>query len=212
MSKLLKLIVITAVVWFGLSVSAVNAKNVTNIWNVSDAVGSHGLWTGKQKFNSNQFFHINNDVSFTQYDDGTARLLGTASGSGVTWNLNVSFDNVRHVPNAYGAKTGGGPALSSWLYYYDVAGTITNSMGDTFSVVGYRPAFQMGLGANDKTSAFGGASWLKVSKNGHELEGYWDLNLDFEVSPVPEPEIYALWLVGLGLLGLSVRRRRRIRV
>lgn len=42
---------------------------------------------------------------------------------------------------------------------------------------------------------------------GHDTEGYWDYTLS--VSAVPEGETYSMLLVGLGVVGVVVRRRKK---
>lgn len=46
---------------------------------------------------------------------------------------------------------------------------------------------------------------LTVSGKGH----YWDIQLN-GIAPVPEPEGYAMFLAGLGLMGLIAGRRRSV--
>ena len=49
---------------------------------------------------------------------------------------------------------------------------------------------------------FGGKYFLAVA---NEVSGTTSL---FSITPVPEPEAYAMLLAGLGLIGLAARRRR----
>lgn len=51
------------------------------------------------------------------------------------------------------------------------------------------------------------ADWAKWSYGINRYQGE-DKHYQLNVSPVPEPETYAMLLVGLGLLGFSARRRK----
>lgn len=60
---------------------------------------------------------------------------------------------------------------------------------------------QYGYGANDKNASFGLSTWFT---NDSFLSDHWDIN----VTLVPEPG--TIGLLGLGLLGLGIARRRKI--
>ena len=68
----------------------------------------------------------------------------------------------------------------------------------TVSRVG--PAMQVGIGANDKTGAFGASAWLGTSSPAN----HWDLNMTLR--EVSAPGTLGLMLVGV--MGLVVVRRR----
>lgn len=184
------------------------APTVLKVWQVTDAVSTHGLYTGSQKYNGDNGFNFGSDARLTEYSDGTARMTGSAADSGVSWQLNVLFTGHNNVADG-AVKTGGGPKLDSWQYYYQASGGLTNSLGNSFSVERFGAALQIGVGANDKTRAFGGSSWLEnYDSQGRNMSGHWDLNFNLQASPVPEPETYAMMGVGLAALGLMVRRRK----
>ncbi len=48
-----------------------------------------------------------------------------------------------------------------------------------------------------------------VGYGSNELEPYWFHFTNLATAPVPEPESYAMMVVGLGLLGMMARRRRQ---
>jgi hypothetical protein len=54
-------------------------------------------------------------------------------------------------------------------------------------------------------------STVSSTPNYIELPGSYNATLSFyaEVTPVPEPETYAMMLAGLGLLGVMARRRKQ---
>jgi hypothetical protein len=184
------------------------APTVLHVWKVSDAVSTHGLYTGDQTFHNDNSFHFGSDARLTELSDGTAKLTGSAADSGVNWQFNVLFGGFSRVSDG-AVKTGGGPKLNSWEYYYQVGGGLSNSLGNSFTVARFGPALQIGLGANDKTSAFGGSAWLEnYDSRGNNLSGHWDLNFNLQAAPVPEPETYAMMGLGLAGLGLMVRRKK----
>lgn len=64
------------------------------------------------------------------------------------------------------------------------------------------PVFQFGIGADAKNKTeFGGSAWVNTSKT---ASGHWDLNV--ALVSVPEPSVLAL--MGLGLFGLGISRRK----
>ena len=79
-----------------------------------------------------------------------------------------------------------------------VGGSTSGTFSETFSVLGQTnltfflvPSFQ--------------------SANGDHANTYFDvsnLNLSYVAAPGPEPETYAMMLVGLGLIGFEARRRK----
>jgi hypothetical protein len=106
-----------------------------------------------------------------------------------------------------GIKDGGGKLLDSWVFYHDVvSGSIStlDAGGFVANVARIGPAFQLGVGANDKTGDFGGSAWLAI--NGGGKPSHWDLNMNLKLVDVPEPSLLGLFLVGI--IGTGVARRR----
>ena len=190
------------------------AATVTSVWSVSDTAqvdcgGSpHGLWTNTLNVGGstcNDYYSFGAGSTLTEYDDGTASLVATATNpDGYVADINITFGKYSdtHSP----VKTGGGPKLTSWYYYESItSGVITiNSVDYTVNLLNPPDVFQVGDGANDKTSAFGASTWLTVS-GGSYTGDHWDLNMD--LTPVPVPA--AVWLFGSGLIGLAGVARRK---
>jgi hypothetical protein len=62
----------------------------------------------------------------------------------------------------------------------------------------------------DANLAQDGTWQIKWLNNGGQVPGYSNSSLWVrDVTPVPEPETYALMLAGLGAVGFVARRRRR---
>lgn len=85
--------------------------------------------------------------------------------------------------------------------------------------------FSAGINNNTGTDGFNSGSYFTGSTTLSGLQGYFDtnqtgwyggldypysLNISGDVSLVPEPETYAMLLVGLGLMAFSVTSRKRI--
>jgi hypothetical protein len=199
------LLQIFGLVFVALSLSC-NAALITKKWQVLDAENSHGLWTHNRDFNGDNFFNFDDDLFLTEYDDGTARLYGHASDSGVSWLIDIVWDGVNEDPDG-AVKAGGGQLLASWDFYHNlVSGSIStpDAGGFVANLARVGPALQIGYGANDKTSAFGASAWLDI--NGEGKPTHWDLNMNLALVDVPEPSLLGLILVGL--IGVGVVRRR----
>ena len=205
MKNTIKLILISVVLSLG---SLTNAATITNIYSVTDAVSTHGLWTNGLFFNSDNTFHYQADTFLTQYDDNTAILKGTASDSGVTWDINVLFSDYRDFADGSPVKNGGGGDPSTWEYYDTVTGLISTDFGggSSYNVTRFGASMQLGFGANDKNRDFGSSSWLNISGSANTLANRWDLNMNLTTVSISEPSI--LFLLSLGLIGIGVVRRR----
>lgn len=114
--------------------------------------------------------------------------------------------------NYYGigeiTKAGGGTFsfeslwLKSW-YNQQISGTITGLFqgAEVGSISGVFNGWTLFSGN------FTGIDTLRISTSSVFLVD--DISLDSVVSPVPEPETYALLLAGLGLMGVAARRRKQ---
>jgi len=88
--------------------------------------------------------------------------------------------------------------------------TVSNSL--TLLSSGDLSAF---TGSGDYHALLTGESSADISGSGNAiykpiifLDGYAKVTYTYDVSPVPEPETYAMMLAGLGLLGFAARRRK----
>jgi hypothetical protein len=61
------------------------------------------------------------------------------------------------------------------------------------------------VGRNYQVEVYGWGDPMGSATGSYELT----LTAQGNLAPVPEPETYAMMLAGLGLLGLTARRRRR---
>ena len=207
---------------FSLAFSHVTlAASVTQKWAVTDAqeIGDdHGLWTNGLGGSENEKRHsFNSGSMLTEYDDGTAHLMATATNRfGRDATINIWFDDRQ---DTYAInKTAGGPVLDEWYYYANIksGSTITiNAVTYYLGMVmlGQGPVLQIGTGANDKNLAFGGSTWVDVfsdqartqqlfaNNNGYK---HWDLNMNLTAVPVPA----AVWLFGSALMGFVGMRRK----
>lgn len=179
--------------------------------------GQHGLYTSNLSGVKSPYFSFQNDVWFSVNTmTNTATLTGTAINSfGKVAVLNISLGNPLGSISGTGFvyKGGGGgynaatdtPNInfySSGSGTITVDGTVFNLQSDPFAG---QTVFQYGKGANDKNATeFGGSAWLLLNEVRND---HWDIN--FALTPVPEPSTWALMIVGVGAIGGGMRARTR---
>jgi len=146
---------------------------------------------------------------FEEYDDGTARLLGTVAGMrapGRRFAVDLRFSgrvepgSVGHAPSGSPKKelydwlyteNGGVIDTDSWHYYLYTEGTLTGELlmaGAVLEIERMGPAFQVGLGASGKNLKFGASGWLNVRTLSQPTSGnivlplttFGDINIDTE--------------------------------
>lgn len=222
MDKIIKTSLVATALCF---TASVNAANVTNIWSVSDTAvincpsSPHGLWTNTLELGGgggscNEYYSIDAGSLLTEFDDGTAKLVATATNpAGVQASIDISFGG--WMDNYSPVKNGGGGDPNDWDFYTTIDANSKITIQGTDYFVGIHDApgsdfvFQIGPGANDKTLAYGGSVWLDVFEaTGAPLyngASHWDINMELTAVPLPA----AVWLFGAGLVGLvSVARRK----
>lgn len=210
---------------------AVVIYDVTSTTRINCEGAPHGLWTntdlGSPSCDQN-FFDIQDGTTLTIFNDNTALLVGGAQNPHdkmATIYLELSgFTNDHTTINNIKNPGLGNPA--TWDFFKEISGWIEID-DDKYAIGGSVPgyAFQLGDGANDKTTAFGASSWIQSPPNSINSDGvnpctgeficmtshHWDLNLELTRRPpegdeqIPAPS--SLALLGLGLLWFGVRRK-----
>ena len=165
--------------------------------------GGHALYLGGLWSN----FQFAPGASFQEFDDGTARLVGTAyppRRPAARFAVDLVF-RARLDPNEAGFAPAGSPKLELYAHQYAPVGSIDTETwhyyqvtegflfgegslaGALYRVSRMGPSFQVGLGASGKNLRFGASGWLNVDKlanpaNGWNLPSFLhgDVNVDLD--------------------------------
>jgi len=222
MNRVLKLTcAAAAMTTVSMSAMATSAAASTIDYAVTDATDnscSHGLWTNTVGSGCSRKYSFQDGTTFSQdTDTGTATFTGTAinvDGKVATLDLSFSgFQDALDPGQAY--KAGGGAYDPSTMDFYSQASGTINIDGKIYTLKPSDPlagttTLQIGPGANDKTSDFGGSAWLNIlDPHGWQIP-HWDINFDLARKPgTPVPAPGGMALFGFALLGLWAARRRR---
>lgn len=135
-------------------------------------------------------------------------ITGLGGGAGSWWDP-VSPSNVEPLEQRTGSfelTLAGGGAFD--FHSVDISGAYATSMARLVGLRDGAPVYNFDYTDNpDPAPAAHGIDKLVVEWGS---EGIRIDNLAYQVAAVPEPETYALMLAGLGLVGLQVRRARRV--
>lgn len=174
-------------------------STVANVeWNLNavDFTGRNRLLTTKDITDVNPFSSTSNQVRSAA--TGMNSYYAQANAFAVdanedTYSLTVAADGAAYAGN-YG---------SGW----------NNNLGDTTNIMGASSFVYFAAQPTQASSATAGLFKQMATANGENLVvttyqqgGQWRLNLS--VAAIPEPETYAMFLAGLGMMGAVARRRK----
>ena len=171
--------------WISVDMTTCNTltcANITNIYRVQNTLDNCGSSCTNAPYMMILFnqggCYTANSVYLTEYDNGTAKLQGTATNNtGLTAVIDVTLSGKTCTGTPYyGLCTSGGGA--SWCYYATMTGTITVAGFAPLNLSSFMHPFQMGNGADLQSVSFGASGWF--SSNGVDNQG----DFNFELIPV----------------------------
>lgn len=159
-----------------------------------------GLGSGNFALNHPGFI----DIPYAIFDLGSTASVGSAT---LNWNFGSLFG-------------GSGPASITLYVGNDADGLISITdrfMGSAANTATYSGGETVSIDVTSllNASLLSGqyfAARFEADVAPGSLSGYYGGNFlapSLEISPVPEPETYAMLIAGLGILGLSIRRRKQ---
>lgn len=165
-----------------------------------------GPWGGALAFNSAMDYYYDSDLStsetFEGYDFYTAALRGLIGvlgfGGGLVSNTAASYTALADTTdmlflgeNAMAANGGAGVALDDESYRF-LGASVTSTVGGLSQT-----ALMTRMLSAGERRQMTDVDWAVLS------------DIGWQVAAVPEPGEYAMFLAGLGVLTVAVRRRRR---
>lgn len=218
MNIIQKLVALSAATIGSVLIAATPASAVTLIYSVSDYTGGgHGLWTNRLDSGANRFYSFQPGALFTiDTTAGTGTFVGTAINPvSEIATINLSLGGFLETTDgtAFQYKREGGAAYNPLTdtpdidFFSTMTGTMTID-GTAYAIdnppfVGNH-LFQYGTGANAKrANDFGGSSWVQLDGVPHHVD------LNFNLTAVPEPATWAMMILGFGMVGGALRTRRK---
>lgn len=198
-----------------LAVSSVYATAVTPV-----------SWAAKTLNFASASVSPNNDIDLSVYKTSWAvetAYLGSISGIlNITFDYSIRSDGWWELPFISATTNGSGdfsiPACTNDLSLagYGYPSECGIPLGNNVGLIDIPTAYSTKSGSGSFQAEVNGDSWINfaiipswASNAGDHFNTYLEIrNLSFDVSPVPEPETYALMLAGLGLVGFVARRRK----
>jgi hypothetical protein len=192
----------------------------------SCALGAQaGLWVVPGNSDPTTFLDLTDATVFNQADiysssvpyirltpagtDGT-KFLAVGAGGNINDTTTVTLSALKEAPVTYASFLWGSPDMFNLLTVstndrdYLFSASFSDAPGLSFAFdgadVGYYVGFQVD-GIADMSIDSLTFSYVEVPENAFEAS-------NFSVTPVPEPETYALMLAGLGVVGFMARRRK----
>lgn len=159
-----------------------------------------GLGSGNYALNHPGFI----DIPYAIFDLGSASSVGSAV---LTWNFGSLYGGSGTAQiGLYGGNDADGIISVNDRFNGSFIGVNSFSGGETWSV-DVTALVNSSLGSGQYFAAR-----LEAVLPPSALSGYYGgdfLTPSLEISPVPEPETYAMLLAGLGLLGFTMRRKNK---
>ena len=149
------------------------------------------------------------------YNSATLRLDSSLDVFSVKWTFKLDFTTPSG-PDAHGSElfslTIKNPINPTGDSIYGLAFADLSNLANSFSLSGITVSnlrYQVVDGAGTGTTTFNNNVWYNDEKNNASLYILADFKGNTPpVSPVPEPEIYAMFGLGLGLMGWVGRRKK----
>ncbi len=165
--------------------TAANASTLTYSYDDGSTIHFEGTFEGELDSNNNLF-------AIDRTKTGTGGFY--KSGNYQVWTLNtIDLDQQYSYPgNAFPSVTLDGSFMDVNAFSDDNAYGWSASVNNYFAYVQSESRFGLNNGTEFLSATFNVA--------------YWDASVS--VSPIPEPETYALMLAGLALVGVAARRRQ----
>ena len=156
-----------------MEVTTVNVCAVRTATNTTSCdFGDYGLYLNTYTEGLNFFYRIS-EGQFTEYDDGTARFVGTMTNTNnpeAILKVDVAFQGRTTTGSPKEHTCGGVQDLSTFYYYTSFSGSLTGEgqlNGALLTIQNDGPDFQLGSGANitegSNPQPFGGSGWFTVT-------------------------------------------------